>query len=271
MRRVTTLHGFVVRPDSRKSALLIGLDKRLLSGFHAVVAVSEPLAALARDRGARDVRLLRNAIDTDAWRREQADPAAWPDCGGPDRFTVGYVGRLSPEKAPLDFLRVAGRIAAAAPEARFVLAGQGPERDAARDLAATLGLADRVRFLGQLAPAAARDLYPRLACLLSPSLTEGLPNHLLEALAMATPVVATDVGGVGELITDGVTGLLRPARDLDGLARAVLRLRDDQGLAVRLAAQGRDRVVARFSFAERTRRLMALYDDLMAGRPGGAA
>ena len=272
LRRVTTLHGFVTRPGSRKSAFYVGLDKRLLPSFHAVVAVSGPLARLARDFGAQNVHLLHNAVDADFWSRQAAAKAPLPPAladlrptAGAAPFTVGYIGRLSPEKGILDFLHVARRLLDAAPDLRFAVAGDGPQAEEAKTLAAALGLAGTTRFFGQISPEAARALHTRLSCLLSPAHTEGLPNHLLEAMAMGTPVVATDVGGVAELVTDGATGLLRPAGDLEGLARAVSALARDPARGAALAAAARARVVEDFSFARRTQRLMALYESL-AGR-----
>lgn len=270
IRRVTTLHGFVVRPGSRKSAFYVGLDKRLLPSFQAVIAVSGPLAQLAKDAGAKNVQLLHNAVDADFWSERAAVKAPvpdmltelWPDDGA-EAFTVGYIGRLSPEKGILDFLRVARRLCDASPVLRFAVAGHGPQAGEAKALAARLDLDEQVRFLGQITPEAARTLHTRLSCLLSPSHTEGLPNHLLEAMAMGTPVVATDVGGVAELVADGATGLLRPAGDVDGMARAVLALSRDPARSAALADAARTRVAADFSFARRTARLMALYETLV--------
>lgn len=269
LRRVITLHGWVVRPGSRKSAWYLRLDKAVLRRSQAVIAVSAPLADEAKRHGARRVLFLPNAIDPVVWRPAAADPAAWPDLRGDSPFVVGYVGRLSVEKAPRDFLAVARKVADALPGVRFVLAGAGPEEAAVRRDIEALGLTGQVRLLGQLDAAAIRDLAPRLDCLLSPSHTEGLPVSLLEAMAMGVPVVATDVGGVGQIIADGETGLLRPRGDIDGLAEAVLAVARDPALAAGLAGRARKRVVASFSLDANVAAITDLYDTVLRdrGRP----
>lgn len=264
--RLITLHGWVVRPGSRKSALYLRLDKAMLGRCQAVIAVSAPLAEEAKRRGAKRVLFLPNAIDPAVWRPQAADPGAWADLRQGSPFVVGYVGRLSVEKAPRDFLAVAKKLAAALPGVRFVMAGAGPEEAAVRRDLEALGLTGRVTLLGQLDAAAIRDLYPRLDCLLSPSHTEGLPVSLLEAMAMGVPVVATDVGGVGQLIADGETGLLRPRGDINGLAEAVLALAREPDLAAGLAGRARKRVVECFSLDANVAAITALYDTVLAGR-----
>ncbi len=262
LRRVTTLHGWVARPESMKSAAYVRLNKLILPSFHAVIAVSRPIAAVARRHGARDVHLVHNAVDPVWWRRENV--ILPPDDSGRP-FTVGFVGRLSHEKGPLVFLDVARRLLATDASVRFVMVGTGPLAEDVRRMAAAPGLAGKVTSYGHIGPEELRTLYAGIDCLLSPSLTEGLPNTLLEALAMGTPVVATDVGGVSDLVRDNETGLLRASGDVSGLAGAVLRIKNEPGLAGRLAGCGRAVVEGRFSFAERSRHLMAIYERL-AGR-----
>ncbi len=263
LRRVTTLHGWVAHQGSAKSALYVRLDKLALPAFHAVIAVSRAIAAEARRYRAKNIVLMHNAVDTVWWRRENAPPAR----RDPSRpFVVGFSGRLRHEKGPLIFLATAKRLLAADPSIRFAMAGTGPQEADARRMAADPGLAGKVAFYGRLDAEAMRGYYAGLDCLLSPSLTEGLPNTLLEAMAMETPVVATSVGGVSDLVRDGENGLLRPSGDVEGLAAAVARLKDEPGLARRLAENGKATVERDFSFAERTKKLMALYEELATGR-----
>ncbi len=263
LRRVTTLHGWVAHQGSAKSALYVRLDKLALPGFHAVIAVSRAIAAEARRYRAKNILLLHNAIDTDWWRPENAPPPP-RDPGQP--FVVGFSGRLRHEKGPLIFLETARRLLAADASLRFAVAGTGPQEAEAKAMAAGSELAGKVAFHGRLDPEGMRVFYRGLDCLLSPSLTEGLPNTLLEAMAMGTPVAATAVGGVPDLVRDGENGLLRPSGDVSGLAGAVARLKADPGLARRLAENARATVERDFSFAERTKRLMALYEGLISGR-----
>jgi glycosyltransferase involved in cell wall biosynthesis len=166
------------------------------------------------------------------------------------------VGRLDRYKGHDNLLAAFAALAPAQPRARLLLVGAGRFRDALIVRARSVGLADRVRFSGALG-----DVRPALAAadvFVQASDEEGLPGAVLEAMAMGVPVVATDVGGTREAVDDGVTGLLVPPRDPGALAAAVARLLDDRGLAARLGAFGRKRVVDEFS----SEREVALTDDV---------
>ena len=146
--------------------------------------------------------------------------------------TLAFAGRLTGQKA----LEVALAAVAAVPDVSLVLLGDGPERGRLERRAAELGLDGRVRFLG----GGTRDDVLRLfraadASLLS-SAWENFPHTVVEALAVGTPVIATDVGGVAEIVHDGENGLLVPPGDVDALAAAVRRLLGEHGLRERLAA-----------------------------------
>lgn len=252
---VSTLHGWVRK--TRRGHLYAWLDLKALRGFDAVIAVSGYTARVAEESGVKRVDVIRNGIDTTWWQRRSAEPAG--------ARVIAYVGRLSREKAPLDFVRVAHRIAAEEPECRFVVAGEGPERAAMETLAREVALGERMEFLGHVESLRLRELYKGIDVLLLTSQTEGLPIAVLEACAMGTPVVATGVGGVPELVVDGQTGLLAPAGDVEGLARAVLRLLREPPLAARLATDARSRVEQQFSLDTMVSRTEAVYARLLGG------
>src|SRR5690606_7980719 len=121
---------------------------------------------------------------------------------------IGVVGRLSAVKGTIHFLEAARLILDACPEARFLVVGTGELADSLSAKAAALGLGDACRFLG--ARSDVYDLVCAMDVFVLPSLDEGIPMALLEAMTLRTPVVASNVGGVPEVITDGVTGLLVP-------------------------------------------------------------
>ena len=158
---------------------------------------------------------------------------------GPGRL-VGMVERRAPEKAPADFLA----IAAAIPDATFVVVGDGPLR---APLAAAAG--PNVRFLGFREDMP--GVYASLDVLVQPSLREGMPMTILEAMASGLPVVATRVGAAGDVIDNGGTGMLVPARDVAAMTAAVRSLlRDDHGIG----AAARQEVARNYTV------------DVMAGR-----
>ncbi len=143
-----------------------------------------------------------------------------------------------------------------------MLVGDGPERGALESQVATLGLRDRVQFLGY------RPDIPGLLAgcdlFVLPSLYEGLPLSILEAMAAGKPVVATAIGGTDEVIVPDCTGLLVPPGDAPALATAIRTLLADPPLARRLARAGQARVATMFSAAQMVRQVTQVYDELLA-------
>jgi glycosyltransferase involved in cell wall biosynthesis len=174
----------------------------------------------------------------------------------PDVPLVGIVGRLCPIKNHDLFLEVAARIAAVLPGVRFLVVGDGELGSAIRARAHRLGLSNRVIFAGWRSDLA--QVYSDLDVLVSCSHNEGMPISLIEAMAAGCPVLATNVGGVPDLIDDHQTGLLVPDRDPSRLTATLLGLLQDGELARGLAASAQSHVRARFG----TSRFVADMDEL---------
>lgn len=145
---------------------------------------------------------------------------------------LAFAGRLGPAKA----LDVALRAVARVDGVGLVLAGDGPERARLEALAGELGVSGRVRFAGALPRQDVLALYRAADAALLSSAWENFPHSVVEALAVGTPVISTAVGGVAEVVQDGVNGLLVPAGDVDRLAQAIERLTGDRELRELLAA-----------------------------------
>jgi glycosyltransferase involved in cell wall biosynthesis len=177
---------------------------------------------------------------------------------GSQRPIVFTAARLSPEKAIDVLVSAAARV----PEAVFAIAGDGPERAAIRAQAEALGITARVRLLGP------RSDIPALlaACdvFVLPSLVEGLPISVLEAMAAARPVVATRIGGTDEVVTDGKTGLLVPAGDPESLAAAIESFLADPERGRLAGMAGRDQLLARFTSSAMIDAVSTTYDELLA-------
>jgi glycosyltransferase involved in cell wall biosynthesis len=150
-------------------------------------------------------------------------------------------------------------------DAELWVAGEGGEVARLRALAAELGAGERVRLSGYHSDL--RQLYEALDVFALSSHREGLPNVLLEAMALEVPVVATRVAGVPSLLRDGENGLLVEPGDEEGLARAIGRLLADPGLRARLGQAGRGTIEAGYSFALRMQKVRQLYDDLLSACP----
>jgi glycosyltransferase involved in cell wall biosynthesis len=176
-----------------------------------------------------------------------------------DAPLVGVIGRFSPEKGQQVFLEAFSRLARQCPTARAALIGEGVDGDLLRERVRALSL--NVHFPGY--QRAMPDVYQDLDVVAIPSLSEGSPNVLLEAMASGRPVVATTVGGIPSVATDGVHALFVPPNDPERLADSMAALLRDGALRQRLAASARDHVMARFSPEARARRIFDLYAALL--------
>lgn len=172
---------------------------------------------------------------------------------------VGIVAALRPEKHHALFLAAAARVLTQVPDARFVIAGDGPERAAVERLCRESGLGERVAMLGtrQDVPALYRAL--DVAVLTSHPIVETLPVTLLEAAASGTPAVATAVGSVADVVAQGETGFVVPAGDADALAARIVRLLADPALRTRMGEAARRRAEARFDERDMVRRYEELF------------
>jgi len=218
----------------------------------------------------RRITVIRNGIDPTPFGKKTAPGKLHYELGlPPSAPLIAVLSRVSPIKGLEYFIDAAAVVATKVPDARFLIVGKADTKDAGyqRRLEAQadrLGLGGRVVFTGLRMDVP--ELLDDISVSVLPSLSEGLSNVLLESMAAGVPVVATRVGGSPEVVEDGVTGLIVPPRDADGLARAILRLQEDRDLAVRVGRAGRARVVERFSIDEMVRQTEQLYASLLRAR-----
>lgn len=173
---------------------------------------------------------------------------------------VGIVARLVPIKAHEVFLNAAVEVHKQRPNTRFVIVGDGERRAELEALTRELGLGDAVRFLGWRRDM--RTIYADLDVVALSSLNEGSPVAIIEAMAAARPVVATNVGGVSEVVADGESGLLVRPRDARALARAILALLEDPSGAERMGQAARAAVYPRYSTVRLLADIERLYLEL---------
>jgi colanic acid/amylovoran biosynthesis glycosyltransferase len=143
--------------------------------------------------------------------------------------------------------------------------GRGDEKDRIDYTAEDLQIHDRVRFLGPLSPTAVRDALQNADIFVLASLSEGIANVVIEAMACSLPVVTTDCGGMREAVTDGVEGFIVPTRDPEAMAEAIRCLIDDRHLRVRMGQAGRARALRDFSPVRQAQQFLTLYESLCAG------
>lgn len=186
-------------------------------------------------------------------QRSAADNLGIPE----DASVVGIVANFRPVKDLSLFLRSAALVARANPESVFLLVGRGPLKADLQKLAVDLGIRDRVYFSSQEVPVPEYLATMSVACLSSES--ESLPNAIMEYMAAGLPVVATDVGGVNELVDDGITGYLVRERTAEAFAEPIIRLLRDRQLQASLGRNGLQRAQMQFDDRAAVERLQQFY------------
>jgi len=247
------------------------VHRRAFHAAAAVIANSRRVMEFTRDLYRLEperIRVIPNGVATDGFRddggaRRSAARRAWDVRD--DELLVGSIGRLSPEKNLALFVEVARMRCegpgGAARRERYVLVGDGPSRADLERRIRDADLGRRVILAGGRPDVAA--LLPAFDLFMMTSDTEGLPNAVMEAMAAGLPVVATRVGGTGELVDDGATGYLVERGDAAGLRDRLDRLAADPALRSTMGARGRARIESEFSAGRMVERTMALYDEVL--------
>lgn len=268
---LSTAHAWVIM--GARGQLYRCLDLFLMKHFDHLIAVSQATKAemLAAGVPGAKVSVIHNAVDTNTWARARVNADFRQEIGLEPTFPIlGYVGRIMPEKDLCTWLRAAACIAKHHRNARFILVGDGDDDGTRRELqrlTEELGISGMTLFLGyqeNLLP-----IYASFDVFMMSSRREGLPNSILEAMAMGLPVVTTDVAGAKELVTDGVTGFVHPQGDVEALARSLLMCINDCNLRLRMGAAGRARVEAEFSFSRRLKKVEDLYTAVVGNLSTG--
>jgi glycosyltransferase involved in cell wall biosynthesis len=171
-----------------------------------------------------------------------------------------FVGRLAVEKGLPFLVEAFARLCAGRLALRLTIVGDGPERQATEARARSAGVAGRIQFTGYQTPEQVAAWLDTTDVFVLPSLAEGIPVVLMEAMASGVPVVATSVGGVSELVEDGVNGFLVPAAAPEILAQRIEALLDDPSLRCRFGREGRMKVTRDFNLADETARLRDLFE-----------
>lgn len=254
---VSTVHSSRVRSTEDREQL-----RRLTPHMDRLIAVSKSIERKLVEEGrtATPVELIYNGVDLQRYDHQQ------PCCTLPEEYgmepgskLVGVVARLEPEKGHPTLLEAWPAVLRAVPDAYLLVVGEGSQHEALERQARDLRIAHRVVFTGR------RDDVPAVTAALDvavlPSYREAQGLTILEAMALARPVVASNVGGIPEMIEDGVTGLLVEPHDAEALATAITRLLVDHPLADTLARQAHDMVHDRFCIELMVDSVQAIYEQ----------
>jgi glycosyltransferase involved in cell wall biosynthesis len=254
---VATAHSSRVRTGDDRQLLL-----DLTPNFDQLIAVSQASEAKLHREGRTvvPISLIYNGVDLERYDHQEAC------CTLPEEYgmeagsqIVGVVARLEPEKGHPTLLEAWPAIVRAVPDVYLLIVGEGSRRDALEAQARELRIAHRVIFTGR------RDDVPAVTAALDvavlPSYREAQGLTILEAMALSRPVVASDVGGIPEMVQDGVTGLLVPPHDAQALTTAIVRLLTDHPYADTLGRAGHDLVHDRFCIEIMVNSVSSIYDE----------
>lgn len=265
---VHSVHGFGFTPDQHplKRRLLVGLERqtgRFTNRFFVVSEANRRLGIRLGIFSEGQSAVLRPGIDTQLFRWVHSDSCAIRrDLGlDPRRPVVGMVAPLKPQKAPLDFVRLAARVTRERPDAQFVLVGDGELRGVVERERARLGLTEGLRLLGWR-----RDIPEIMRCLdvfVLTSRWEGLPRVYLEARTSGVPVVGTRVDGAPEVIDDGVNGYLCEPGDVDSMSQRLLSLLNHPDKARQMGRNGQS-LPPEFDIWNMIRQQEQEYEQLLA-------
>jgi glycosyltransferase involved in cell wall biosynthesis len=264
MHLVTMLHGWT--DMSGRMPVYKRVDQWCLPWYEKHICVSEDLVQECRRLKIPDrkIELVHNAIDLETYTRwfdkkQAQDEMGFDSQVGP---MIGMVCRLSPEKGILEAIAMVDRFRSMGKPVQLWIAGDGPFRSEIEKEISRFGLGANVRLLGQLADA--RVFYQAMDVFLLNSIREGLPNVVLEAMALEIPVVATRVAGVPTLVRPGETGWLIEPGDVASLDLALAEATCTSDLVNCYRQNARRMIESEFSFSKRMERIGSIYDGLFA-------
>lgn len=240
-------------------ALLKHVPDHVISNTHAQKAV-----LIASGIGASKVSVIPNGVDVKLYPSPACAAEARRLLNIPqDGPVIGMIGSFRPLKRWDVFLKAAALVAKTRP-VQILCVGDGALRAEMEAMAVRLGVASSTHFLGTRADVP--SIMPALDVLVSASDTEGLSNVILEAMASSVPVVATEVGGTPELISDGQNGLLVVPGNVEHMSRQISLLLSNLSMAREMGAQGRIRVEREFSIERCVDLTIAVYESMLARR-----
>ncbi len=260
-RLATMLHGWT--DMSGRMPLYKRIDKWCLPGYEALICVSEDLVEECRQLKIpeKKIHLVHNAIDTELFKRRLTIDQAKTAIGAPvERFLIGSVGRLSPEKCFADLIDAVVELQDSGKPVDLWIAGEGAERRNLQLKIDRLGRGDSIRLLGQISDT--RTFYQAMNLFVLNSIREGLPNVVLEAMSLATPVIATRIAGIPSLIKDGVTGQMIEPADKIGLRNAIENAIGQRRIQTEFVDNARSLIEGQFSFSMRMKKISKIYDCL---------
>jgi len=260
---LSTVHGWT--GHTLREKIYYCFDKRILSLFPKAIAVSNQIRAELIRAGAHSekVPVILNGIDSKTFQRDRSRelPERQAYRLSPEDVVIGGAGRLEPQKRFDLLIEAFAQLRRDKPRLRLLIAGDGQLRPKLQALIDRLSLHDECKLIGHCADIA--GVHHAFDLFVQSSDYEGTPNAVLEAMAMQTPIVATDAGGTRELVQHGVHALLVPPGNSALLAEVIRHVLDDGQGSARRATAARARIEEQLSFEARMRAIESIYEELV--------
>jgi glycosyltransferase involved in cell wall biosynthesis len=239
------------------------VDRFVLQHFDYLVAGAGDIREYLLGHGQDDarIRVIHNWVDFSARTITQSAAQVKAQYGFADKPVIGCIGRLHPQKGQIVLIRAFAQAKGQLLEHVLVLVGDGPERTVLTDEADRLGLANRIFFLGGLSGDAYNNVLAAMDIYVQPSIFEGLPRTVLDAMYIGKPIIASDANGNREAIRHGVNGYLVPPQDADALAQAIVLLANDVALRTSFAEQAMQDARRYFDMQQQLKKIEALALD----------
>ncbi len=252
LKIISTIHGWT--KGSSRGVFYSIIDQWLLRYFDRVIAVSKATAQAARAHYIHQVDCIPNAINMSQWLDLRERKFHCP-------LRIGFVGRMSPEKNPMDFVRLAQHLLPQHPQFRFVMVGDGVLWKKVQEEVYSMDLNAYFELLGAIKRDDLKKIYQEIDILVLTSLTEGLPMTILEAMAQGVLVIATNVGGVSEIIEHKKTGLLVEAKLTNQIVESILFLQKNISMAQSIRNAARQKIQNFFSIEQQILELETIYRE----------
>jgi glycosyltransferase involved in cell wall biosynthesis len=230
---------------------------RIFERADAITTVSKAVANelhTLHGLDATSISVLGNGVDIEVFE---------PGKTKPSENVVLYTGGLSYRKGLIDLVMAARHVLNKYPEVSFILTGTGPIERELRRMITKMGMTNNFRFLGFVDRARLIELYQSATVYVFPSYYEGVPTSVLEAMACGTPVVATAIDGIPELVVNGKNGFIVPVKNPEAISSAILKLLDDEELRNRIGQAARQTIREHFTWNEVANRTLKCYNRLL--------
>lgn len=251
---ISTIHGWT--SEDAKVKFYENIQAYSWRFFDKVICVSEAYKKKAKQYGVPEekIQVIYNGI----YQKEQIVNSEVNGC-----FATGIIGRLSIEKGHQYFLEAAKKVLQQEKNVKFLIVGDGPEEGNIKETIAKLHMAEYVHMLGYVKDMA--SVYRQIDAVVIPSLREGLPNVLLEAMLNKKLVIASGVGGIPEVILDGVEGVLVKPQDSSAISEAIIMAIRQAQWRKTIVQAANKKVIEHFSFESRMQKIEALYQEVIKG------